>query len=203
MNSFSLKEKTRFPIETIIKIFLYSFNFFGIMILARLVIIFKELMSEDKIIEIAKILGNQYDEQLQGKILMIFQFIVAILVCTIIGIMYIFAKLVCSEMSNRKYDISLLMALGYNDVKNFGYQIVCIMSDVLAAVIVSVIETTIFFGLIEKLDRIVVIINLTNKVPVWKCYTFIGFILMLITIVIVYAYVLKVQYNGIGYLNGD
>ena len=161
MYCFWLKEKRL--TETVRRIIIYSINMVGILFLGNLCRFISGLKEKNKLIELARILGGPYDENLQGRILMIIHMIVAVFLCTVIGLLYIYIKTINTEIHGRKPDISLLRALGYNELRIFAYQMLYIVFDVIFAIVVSNIMVRGIFIYIGKLDKLAVLVSLVDS----------------------------------------
>lgn len=160
MYCFWLKEKSL--LDTGRKIIIYSINIVGILFLGNLCRFISSLKERNKLIELAKLLGGPYDENLQGRILMIIHMIVAVFLCTVIGLLYIYIKTISGEIHGRKMDILLLRVLGYNELRIFAYQMMYIVFDVIVAIVVSNIMVMGIFTYIGKKDKLAVPVSLVD-----------------------------------------
>lgn len=189
MYCFWLKEKRM--TETVRRIIIYSINMVGILFLGNLCRFISGLKEKNKLIELAGILGGPYDENLQGRILMIIHMIVAVFLCTVIGLLYIYIKNVNTEINGRKTDISLLRALGYNELRIFAYQMLYIVFDVIFAIVVSNIMVRCIFIYIGKLDKLAVLVSLVDSGSGVKNSIIINGIILFVTVTTVVFCMIK------------
>ncbi len=180
MYCFWLKEKRL--TETIRRIIIYSINMIGILFLGNLCRFISELKEKNKLTELAKMLGGPYDENLQGRILMIIHMLVAVFLCTVIGLLFIYIKTISTEIYGRKMDISLLRTLGYNEMRIFAYQMLYIVFDVFFAIVVSNIMVRGIFIYIGKQDKFAVLVSLVDSVNGVKNSIIINGIILFVTV---------------------
>ncbi len=145
----SLNEKKRECLHTVTKVLLFGFNVFGLLGIYMVLQFFQSAKEQDKMQDIAELYfetnfyaGNQL--QIMADIL------IAILICLMIGIIFIFIKMIQNDSKERKSNVKLLYALGYKSRQRFIYEFQYKLFDSAAAYLLGSVIFTFFWQYIKE-----------------------------------------------------
>ena len=171
--------------ETLEGIVLYSVNIVGILLLGNFCLFMSQLKEKEKLFELAKIMGNPYDEYLKGRILMILHLLTGILIFAIIGISYVYIKVVDRKTNDRKKDIELLYSLGYDGINVYKYQILYTVFDVCISVVLNLCIVFCVGIFLKKSEKLMVIVNLIDNNDIMKNSIFMSCMIIILTVIVV------------------
>lgn len=153
MSSMFIREKYKNPAKAVCRIFIYSLNIMGIMIMASFGYFFYRIKAEKKFDGIVKILmkeNSMIGEQTEAMVMMM----IAGVLLAVMGLLYITLKYLAYQNELRVYNIQLMYVLGHKRKSVCIYELGYIFSEVLAAVLASVIMITVIWHAVGGISQV-------------------------------------------------
>ena len=145
----SLNEKKRECLHTVTKVMIYGFNVFGLLGIYMVLQFFQSVKEQDKMQDIAELYfeTNLYAE---NQLQIMANILIAILICLMIGIIFIFIKMIQNDSAERESNVKLLYALGYKSRQRFIYEFQYKMFDSAVAYLLGSVLFTFFLQLVKE-----------------------------------------------------